>query len=162
MKTIPDSLSTFVRFIQLNSIRPRTQQEYLRWVVRLARHTGVACASLLTQEQVLDFLHWLQQTQGYAGSTLNQAVCALQLFYRDHLKRTEWTFWKEIHIKRIAPMPVVMTREEVETLLNSVRELRFKVAFILMYHCGLRLGEVCRLEVKHLDAGAESVAGYQW
>ena len=45
----------------------------------------------------------------------------------------------------------MMSRAEVRTLLGSVRELRFKVAFSLMYHCGLRLGEVCRLEVSHLD-----------
>ena len=111
----------------------------------------MACASLATQEEVLTFLHWLQQTKGYAGSTLNQAVCGLRMFFRDHLGHTDWKCWKEIHIKRIAPLPVVMSRAEVCTLLGSVRELRFKVAFSLMYHCGLRLGEVCRLEVSHLD-----------
>ena len=41
------------------SVRPRTQEEYLRWVRRMAAHTGVACASLTTQEEVLTFLHWL-------------------------------------------------------------------------------------------------------
>ncbi len=59
MKNIPDSLSSFVRFIQLKSVPERTQEEYLRWVRRLAAHTGVACASLATQEEVLTFLHWL-------------------------------------------------------------------------------------------------------
>ena len=39
------------------SVRPRTQEEYLRWVRRMAAHTGVACASLTTQEEVLTFLH---------------------------------------------------------------------------------------------------------
>lgn len=37
MKTIPDSLSMFVRFIQLKSMRLRTQEECVRWVTRLAR-----------------------------------------------------------------------------------------------------------------------------
>ena len=56
----PDSLNTFVRFIQLKSLRSRTKEEYVRWVTRLARHCGVACASLLSQEEVLGFLHHLQ------------------------------------------------------------------------------------------------------
>ena len=89
MKNTPDSLSSFIRFIQLNSVRPRTQEEYLRWVRQLAAHTGVACASLATQKEVLTFLHWLQQTKGYAGSTLNQAVCGLRMFFRDHLGHTD-------------------------------------------------------------------------
>ena len=41
-------------------MRERTQAEYLRWVRRLAVHTGVACAALATQEEVLTFLQWLQ------------------------------------------------------------------------------------------------------
>ena len=47
MTTIPDTLSTFVRFIQLKSLRDRTKEEYVRWVTRLARQGGVACPSLL-------------------------------------------------------------------------------------------------------------------
>jgi hypothetical protein len=37
-------------------------------------------------------------------------------------------------------------------LLASIKEERFLTFFTLMYHCGLRLGEACRLEVTHLDS----------
>ena len=151
MTTPPDSVSTFVRFIQLKSLSPRTQCEYLRWIERIAKHCEVACASLLTEEQVLGFVHHLQQHHNYEGSTLNQCVCALRLFFRDHLNHADWACWKHIHIKRNEPIPVVMAREEVRTLLASVKEARFAVLFALIYHCGLRLGEACRLEVTHLD-----------
>ena len=151
MTPIPDSLSTFVRFIQLKSLRKRTEEEYVRWVTRLARQGGVACASLLGQEEVLGFLHDLQQNHDYEGSTLHQAVCALRLFFRDHLGRADWTCWAQIRIKRQAPIPTVLSREEVRTLLASVKEPRFVAVFSLMVHCGLRLGEACRIEVTHLD-----------
>lgn len=151
MTTPPDSVSTFVRFIQLKSLRERTREEYVRWVTRLAQHQGVACASLLSQEEVLSFVHHLQQNHDYEGSTLNQCVCALRLFFRDHLGREDWTCWSHIKIKRTAPIPTVLAREEVRVLLASVQAARFHTVFALMYHCGLRLGEVCRLEVSHLD-----------
>lgn len=152
MTPIPDCLSPFIRFIQLKSLRKRTEEEYVRWVVRLARQRGVACASLLGQEEVLAFLHDLQQNHDYEGSTLNQAVCALRLFFRDHLGRADWTCWAQIRIRRRAPLPVVLSREEVRVLLAAVKEPRFVAVFCLMYHCGLRLGEACRLEVTHLDS----------
>jgi site-specific recombinase XerD len=151
MTTPPDSLSTFVRFIQLKSLRERTQDEYVRWVTRLAKHCGVASASLLSQEEVLGFVHHLQQRHNYEGSTLNQCVCGLRLFFRDHLGRADWTCWSQIRIKRSVPIPTVLARAEVKTLLASVKAARFYNVFALMYHCGLRLGEVCRLEVSHLD-----------
>lgn len=152
IQNTPDSLNTFVRFIQLKSLRSRTKEEYVRWVTRLARHHGVACASLLGQEQVLGFLHHLQQQCDYEGSTLNQCVCALRLFFRDHLERKDWSCWSQIKIKRSVPLPCVLAREEVRALLAAVKEPRFQEVFALMYHCGLRLGEACRLEVTHLDA----------
>ena len=151
MTTIPDCLSTFIRFIQLKSLRKRTEEEYVRWVTRLARQCGVACPSLLGEEEVLAFLHDLQQNHDYEGSTLNQAVCGLRLFFRDHLGRAEWRCWAQIRIKRTAPLPTVLSREEVRGLLGAVKEPRFVAVFALMYHCGLRLGETCRLEVTHLD-----------
>jgi Phage integrase, N-terminal SAM-like domain len=58
----------------------------------------VACPSLLGQEEVLAFLHDLQQNHDYEGSTVNQAVCALRLFFRDHLGRADWTCWAQIRI----------------------------------------------------------------
>ena len=79
MTSIPDHLSTFIRFIQLKSLRKRTEEEYVRWVTRLARQCGVACASLLGEEEVLAFLHDLQQNHADEGSTINQAVCGLRL-----------------------------------------------------------------------------------
>jgi len=141
MTPIPESLSKFIRFIQLKSLRDRTKEEYVRWVTRLARFCGVACASLLGQEEVLAFLHDLQQNHDYEGSTLNQAVCALRLFFRDHLGRADWTCWGQIRFKRNVPIPTVLSREEARVLLASVREPRFVAVFSLMYHCGLRLGE---------------------
>ena len=117
MQNTPDSLSAFIRFIQLKSLRLRTQEEYVRWIRRLAKHCGVACASLLSEEEVLGFLHHLQQNHGCQGSTLNQCVCGLRLFFRDHLGRADWRCWKQIHIKRNVPLPTVLAREEVRTLL---------------------------------------------
>jgi integrase len=46
----------------------------------------------------------------------------------------------------------VLTRAEVRTLLSSVRVSRFRAILSLISHCGLRVGEACRIEVTHIDA----------
>jgi hypothetical protein len=107
-----NEVSAFIRMIQLKSLRERTQDAYLSWVLRVAKHHGVACPSLLGEAEVLAFLHHVQQTRGYEGSTLNQMVCALRIFYRDHLGKEDWRCWKLIRIKRTPPLPTVLTREE--------------------------------------------------
>ena len=143
MTSMPDHLSTFIRFIRLKSLCTRTEEEYVRWVTRLARQCGVACASLLGEEEVLAFLHDLQQNHGYEGSTINQAVCGLRLFFRDHLGRADWRCWAQIRIERTTSLPTVLSRGEVRVLLASVKEPRFVAVFSLMDQRGLRLGEAC-------------------
>ena len=72
MTAIPDPLSPFIRFIQLQSLRKRTEED-VRWVRRLDRQCGVAWASLLGQAEGLAFLHDLQQNHGDEGSMIIQA-----------------------------------------------------------------------------------------
>lgn len=99
---------------------------------------------------MLAFLNHLLTERKLAGSTLNQAVCALRTLYRDFLKK-RWKIWSKIKIKRIEPLPHVLTREEVAKLLNSVRDGRYRAFFTTMYQCGLRLSECSRIRPKDID-----------
>jgi hypothetical protein len=86
MKDIPHSVAGFIRFLNLKSLRARTLESYLSWVKRIAKHHGVACASQLNQEQVLSFLHYVQQTKGYEDSMMHLRHSA-QLFPKPRKSR---------------------------------------------------------------------------
>ena len=87
MTTIADHLSTFIRFIQLKSLRKRTEED-VRWLRRLARQCGVACTSLLGQEEGLAFRHDLPQNHGDEGSTINQAGGVYSFYEKGWLEGT--------------------------------------------------------------------------
>ena len=99
----------------------------------------------LPPERVLDFLIHLQDERKLKSSTINQAVCALRTFYRDHLA-IDWDIWKKIHLKRDEPLPDVLTRKEVNRLLRTFRDARYRAYCTLVYQCGLRLNEAIRIK----------------
>ena len=99
---------------------------------------------------MLDFLIHLQDGRKLKANTLNQAVCALRTFYRDHLGKT-WKIWAKIKIQRIEPLPHVLTREEVAKLLRTFRDGRYRAYFTLVYQCGLRLSEALHVRPKDID-----------
>ena len=105
----------------------------------------------MRETEVLDFLISIRQVRQLKDSTVNQALCALRTFYRDHLGR-QWQGWNKVTIRREEQLPNVLSREEVARFLASVRQGRFLAVFTLMYHCGLRLGEVTRLKPGHIDS----------
>jgi integrase/recombinase XerD len=58
--------------------------------------------------------------------------------------------FREVRIAEPLILPVVLSREEVAAVLRAVREPRLGVCLELIYHCGLRVGEAVRVEVRDL------------
>ena len=140
----------FVRFVELRDIAPRTRETYLAWVRRLHEAMRGRDITTLSEGEVFNFLIALRHERGLKDSTVNQAACALRGFFRDHLGR-DWKAWSKIKIRRVEQLPNVLSRDEVAKFLGAVRVGRFRAMFTLMYHCGLRLGEVIRLKPGHID-----------
>jgi len=101
---------------------------------------------------VFDYLIFRRDEQKLRPSTLNQAVVALRMFYRDFLQR-DWALWTQFEIRRDQPLPLVLTRDETRRLLRAIRSNRFKAILCLIYHCGLRVGEATTIRPQDIDAG---------
>ena len=95
------------------------------------------------------FLHLVRERQ-YAPQSIRQARAALTAFYGGMLARTEWTIFASIKTRDPVKLPLVLSREEVATILSHIRELRFAVPLRLIYLCGLRLSECLHVEVKDI------------
>ncbi len=140
----------FHRFIQLKGLRERSEKSYLGWLRQLATHYHWTDIKELSSTQVLDFLIHLQSERDLAPSTVNQALNAVRTFYRDHLDK-RWKIWAKVKIKRIEPLPHVLTREEVSRLLSTFRDGRYRAFFTIVYLCGLRLSEAIHIKPKDID-----------
>lgn len=159
------SVTEFVRFVELKNLRPRTKDSYLMHVVGAARHFGCDPA-LLRERQIADFLIFLRTERRYAPSSMAQTIVALRTFFRDHLGHS-WALWKTVRVRRVESLPVVLTREETAALIGQARHRRFQLLFRLIYHCGLRLGEAiqlspydietqsARIRIRHAKGGKE-------
>jgi integron integrase len=104
----------------------------------------------LGETEIAAFLTHLAVEGGVTSSTQNQALCALLFLYRDVL---ESDFpWMEHLVRARKPrrLPVVLTRDEVRTVLLELEGTPRLVA-ALLYGSGLRLLECLQLRVKDLD-----------
>jgi len=132
----------------------RSRDTYLRWVERLAEYFEPDGPGLrrISESEVLDYLIYLRDDEKLADSTVNQALVAVRMLYRDVLGR-KWKLWSNFHLARHVPLPTVLTRKEVQRVLASVHEGRFRAILSLIYHCGLRLSEATQLNPIDIDSG---------
>ena len=85
---------------------------------------------------------------------MKAAKFSLRAFFLDHLKHTGWTVFQDVRIAEPQVLPLVLSRPEVQAVLAAVREPRFRTVLRLMYHCGLRVGEAVRIEVRDVHGQA--------
>ena len=143
------SIAKFQQFVELKDYRPPTKKEYVRYVRKLAEHFGCDPLSL-SEDQLRVYFLFLRQEKHYTRSPMKAAKFSLRSFFVDCHRLTGWTVFSEVRIAEPLILPVVLAREEVAAVLGAVREPRLRVCLELIYHCGLRVGEAVRVEVRDL------------
>jgi len=107
--------------------------------------------------EVAAFLTSLAVQGKVAASTQNQALSALLFLYREVLGVELPWLDDVIRAKRPVHLPVVLTRDEVRTVLQRLDGVPRLMA-VLLYGAGLRLLECCRLRVKDVDFATNQLA----
>ena len=144
----PESLLRFAETLKLRTLARSTQEEYLRFVRKLAAHHGGDPAGL-NEAQVREHLLRLKVAHNYSPSSMRTAVSAMRAYFGLHLGH-DWKLFDLVRSPSAKTLPQVLTREEVARLFEAIREPRFLTVFRLIYACGLRIGEAVQLEVRDL------------
>jgi integron integrase len=136
--------------IRARHMSPETEKAYTSWVRRYVLFHDKRHPSQLGENEVDQFLSWLVTAKGVAPSTQSQAACALLFLYR-HVLDSPLGWIENIRLaKRPVRLPVVLTRREVQAVLQRLVGPSWLMAS-LMYGAGLRLSECCKLRVKDID-----------
>ena len=143
------SLAKFSDFVQLKDYRQPTKDEYVRYVRKLGEHYACDPASL-TEDQLRAYYLFLRQQKKFGGSAMKLARCALRAFFCDCLHVAGWTVFEEVRIAPPQTLPLVLSREEVATLLRAVQLPRYRAILGLIYHTGLRVGEAVQVQLRDL------------
>ena len=128
----------------------RTEQSYSLWVRRFILFHGLRHPAEMGEAEINAFLTDLAVKRKVSASTQNQALAALLFLYRHVLGRKVGDLGDVIRARKPQRLPVVMTRDEVKTVLDHLGgDTRLMAA--LMYGGGLRLMECLRLRVQDID-----------
>ena len=135
--------------LQLAGFAPKTQKSYVDAVQRLARHYNRSPA-LLAEEEVRRFFLYLINERKFAKSTVTIYLCAIKFFYETTLKRT-WNIFGLVRPRHVKKLPVVLSVNEVRTIIAAIRKPVVQMALTIIYSCGLRVSEAARLRVEDID-----------
>ena len=127
-----------------------TEKAYVHWIKRFIffhnkRHPGE-----MGEAEIAAFLSSLASESHVSASTQNQALNAVLFLYHQVLAKDIGYIKGVVRAKRPKRLPVVLTREEVKSILGLLDGLEW-IMGMLLYGAGLRLMECLRLRVKDVD-----------
>ena len=125
-----------------------TGEEYIRYARRIAAWSGRDPA-LLAEDEVRAFLLHLKREAHYKPNSLRLVTAALRFLFRRVLER-DWKVLALVSAPDAHRLPVALTREQLTKLFGCIRQEYVRMAFELMFGCGLRVGEVVKLEVRDI------------
>jgi len=127
-----------------------TEKSYLTWIRRFILFHGKRHPARLGEAEVTRFLTNLATVHRVSSSTQNQALSAILFLYREVLHvNLDWLDGL-VRAKRPSRLPVVLTRQEVEVIMDQLAGTNWLMASLL-YGSGLRLMECVRLRIKDVD-----------
>ena len=114
----------------------RTEQAYAGWIKRYIFFHNKRHPSEMGASEIESFLTYLAVKRKVSASTQNLALCAILFLYRDVLE-IELPWLDDFSpAKRPQRLPVVLSREEVQTLLDNVEKPLHTLVLRLLYGTG--------------------------
>ena len=148
----PRLLERYAQELELRGYAPATVKAYasaltgfVRWLLpQVPRDVG--------REEVLAYLHAL----GTVGSRtrVDQAVSALKVLYVELYGFEDFDVPRP---RRKRFLPRLVEREDVLAMLDATDNRKHRVAIMLMYGSGLRVQEVCNLQVGDISLARRTV-----
>jgi len=136
--------------LQLRGLSERTQEMYVRAVRQLAEHDHTS-PDQITEEALRDSFLSRKNVKHASRSTSTIALCGIKCFYEYTLKR-DWTTLTFVRPPQEHKLPVILSLEEVHTILQCVRLPRYRACLTTIYACGLRLQEGTHLQIPDMDS----------
>lgn len=136
-------------FIRQKGLSYSTEKTYLHWVISYIRFHKMKHPKEMGTSDIDAFLTYMAVERKVSPSTQRTALNALVFLYKKYLniELEELQFSYAKSSKRI---PVVLSHEEALSIIESISGNCNLMAKI-MYGCGLRLMECCRLRIQDID-----------
>lgn len=105
----------------------------------------------ITEEELRDYFLYLKNVKHYSRAASTIALCGITFFY-EHTLKQPWTTLTLVRAPREQKLPVILSPDEVHTILAHVKLLRYRVCLTPIYSCGLRLQEGTHLQGPDIDS----------
>ncbi len=145
-----DSRNPFInleRELNIRKFSPKTVKAYLYYNKKFIDYANKKFLDV-KNDDIKKFLEYMVN-KGVAASTLNLIINALKFYYTQILKRK--FFYDIKHVKKDKKLPVVLSKKEIQRMVDVMHNPKHKFLIQFLYATGLRISEVIKVRMSEID-----------
>lgn len=139
---------SYLNELTLQGKSDRTIDGYSR-CIRQVSHYFDFCPDNLTAKNLKDYFFYLVHAKSWSAVKISR--CAIQFLYR-HVLGRPWDWIDIVKPPKQQPLQAVLSKVEVEAIINATRKLSYQVFYLTTYSLGLRLSEALNLKISDIDS----------
>ncbi|WP_299100617.1 tyrosine-type recombinase/integrase [uncultured Winogradskyella sp.] len=140
----------YLEFLKGKRFSKGTIACYSKFILEFLRFTEQKPVNELNENDVRDYIQWAVSSLNYAVSTHRQMVSGFKhfaYFYPACSINTDRIYMPKKDMK----LPVILSIDEVLSLLQVTKNLKHRVVIALIYSSGLRISEIINLKLSNFD-----------
>lgn len=152
-----DPMELLGQEMKLRGFSKKTIKSYTHYISECLRFASVSPREIKTA-QVRDYLDFLA-TSGRSASTLNTVYSSLKFYFETIMKRS---FFVNIpRAKNKNRLPVVLSKQEVNKMLEVTKNPKHNCIISMLYGCGLRVSELVNIKILDIDLDRKMLRVYR-
>ena len=136
--------------LQLAGYSPRTVEAYSYHVKKFLEYIDTE-PTAVSEDEIKQYFIYLKYKKKLSGSASAQAISGIKFLFQKTLG-TDFNVFGIVKNPRGKKLPVVLSREEVRSVLGRIRLQRHRACLGLIYSCGLRLHEATHISPADIDS----------
>lgn len=142
-----DNFENLRQLLRLKAYSPKTISSYVYYNTAFLNFANKS-ARQITGQNIKDYLLFLVD-KGVSSATVNLAYNALKFYYHHFYKRR---FFVDIpRAKKDKKLPVVLSKREVQRMIEVTDNLKHKFLIQFLYSTGIRVSEVVKIKMSYID-----------
>ncbi len=149
--SINKRIEEFRKWLESKRYSNNTINRYIDSVKQFLLYYKDKDFKLLTNDDVLHYIHERIVKKGLSFSYQNQLVNGLKLYF-GQVEKTAIQIKKLERPRRQHKLPNVLSKEEIKAILEAPTNLKHRAMLSLIYACGLRRSELLNLKISDVDS----------
>jgi len=151
--TVPEA---FYQQMRLKRYSDNTQRTYASVLGKFLSYWGNTQPEEISEQQIREYMVFLVDKVQCSSAYQRQLINALKLFYQAVVNKP-LSDMAVTAPRRKKVLPVVLSEEEIISLLSQVSNVKHKAMLFCIYSAGLRRNEVLALKVGDIDSQRDCI-----